>query len=1127
MAHGTINNIALFNNFKNEDFISHSMKIKNMLIYISSVIYSSRNSTYDKFNMVDNNEYFTPEEKAGFLKDLLNAGYNCGYTNDKEKNEFIKKDRHRIMNSDNFENIQKLVSELLPVLKMKINLNKTSMFVIEFYLIEKGTDKEIALPFHFSMRLTPHNISLETEPNKCKNFGEYDESISNINNKGNYYGIPHVTLECYNSKGRKRVSRSYGIINDTNGDATEGGGRSNISRKEDTRRKNLAPSFLDNSILADKENISYQKGDIIRPSIQHIPIPNKYNTDKKTTHSDIEVSRVSREPRVSRESKVSIESNVSRELREPKVSIKPKVSRELREPKVSRVSREPKVSREDFRDDISSVTEDLNMCNAFNISIGRNNHAYLNISNTSPDSYFNNLLELLSNKEYVSSITDLVFIKKTEDGKNISCIQKNNGDKKILETYINMSLNAVVKLLTKFKEQYDINIHPILIYPNAKSKLINYIKNIKDRPVYEEDYNSFNNIAKHYELYTLNNLLCSINATKDYKKFVNLSIKFYKEYITRYEAYKKKIFKILEKKNIEKIINDMIIIQEEFNDMILKYNLYIIYSVKAYSSYTHLNILGLAEYPNIEKGILMTHKFIMETNINKLKFTDRKLDNYYLALPISIKKYDNLERSIFLEVNNNNIEEYLKKILNSKNYTNASNFNLTYLDNIISDIFAEYFNTLLSIAVENIQDKKDKMEYDENIKNITSKYSNLKSIIIPQSNLNKVYNYNKDLIIAKCKKIYKNDTISNIILDIDIFKHLPPEQVKSHKTNSSIRYRRMNTKVDKEDTKGGMPPKKTKSKTIDNYKQLIIDNLKILSDYEKLNKEPFKTRAYNKAIDSIELSESAIKTTEDIKNIKGIGDKISIKIKELIETGKMTAVENALNDPKFSLQKQLGKLYGVGPVKINELMDKISSFEELYERRDELLNDKQKIGLDYYKDMELRIPMSEGKKHYKIIDKIFKQTNDSIEFELVGSYRRGNKDMGDIDILIKNSDDLNLKKLIANLVKSGYIIETLASGKSKFMGLCKLSPELPARRIDILIADPSYYYFALLYFTGSYTFNIYMRKIALEKGYSLSEYGLKGKDKQIIDTSTIINSEEDIFKFLNITYVPPNKRNIV
>jgi DNA polymerase/3'-5' exonuclease PolX len=311
------------------------------------------------------------------------------------------------------------------------------------------------------------------------------------------------------------------------------------------------------------------------------------------------------------------------------------------------------------------------------------------------------------------------------------------------------------------------------------------------------------------------------------------------------------------------------------------------------------------------------------------------------------------------------------------------------------------------------------------------------------------------------------------------------------------------------------------------YKQSIIENLKILEDYEKLNKEPFKARAYSKVIDSIELFEGTINNMDDLKNINGIGEKINAKIKELIETGKMMAVENALNDPRFSLQKKLGKLYGVGPVKINELMKKINSFEELYEHP-ELLNEKQKIGLKYYNDMNLRIPMSEGKKHYKIIDKIFKKVYKDIEFELVGSYRRKNKDMGDIDILIKNRDDLDIKNLITELTNGGYIIETLASGKSKFMGLCKLSPELPARRIDILIADPSYYYFALLYFTGSYSFNIYMRRIALEKGYSLSEYGIKNnKDKKFVDTGNLINSEEDIFKFLQIPYVPPNKRDTI
>ncbi len=311
------------------------------------------------------------------------------------------------------------------------------------------------------------------------------------------------------------------------------------------------------------------------------------------------------------------------------------------------------------------------------------------------------------------------------------------------------------------------------------------------------------------------------------------------------------------------------------------------------------------------------------------------------------------------------------------------------------------------------------------------------------------------------------------------------------------------------------------------YKRVIIDNLKILEDFDKLNKEPFKARAYGKVIDSFELFEGPINNMDDIKNINGIGEKINAKIKELIETGKMTAVEKALNDPQFSLQKKLGKLYGVGPVKINELMSNISTFEELYERP-ELLNDKQKIGLKYYDDMNMRIPMSEGKKHYKIIDTIFKKVYKDIEFELVGSYRRQNKDMGDIDILIKNRDDLNIKKLVSELTDGGYIIETLASGKSKFMGLCKLSPELPARRIDILIADPSYYYFALLYFTGSYSFNIYMRRVALEKGWSLSEYGIKNNNtKKFIDTADIIKSEEDIFKYLAISYVPPNKRDMV
>jgi len=309
-------------------------------------------------------------------------------------------------------------------------------------------------------------------------------------------------------------------------------------------------------------------------------------------------------------------------------------------------------------------------------------------------------------------------------------------------------------------------------------------------------------------------------------------------------------------------------------------------------------------------------------------------------------------------------------------------------------------------------------------------------------------------------------------------------------------------------------------------KKEIIKNLKLLEEYETLNKQPFKARAYSKVINSIEMSTDKLDNLDGFANIKGIGDKIKEKIKEYFETGKINAVERALADPKFSLKRKLANLYGVGPVKIKDLMEKVNSFEELKEKP-ELLNDKQKIGLKYYNDMIQRIPMYEGKKHYDIINKTFNKTYKDIEFELVGSYRRQNSDMGDIDVLIKNRPDLELKNLITELKSSGYIIETLANGKNKFMGLCKLSPELPARRIDILIADPSYYYYALLYFTGSYQFNIYMRRIALQKDISLSEYGFKDKNGKIIDTTDKIKSEKDIFDYLEIPYVLPENRNNV
>ena len=107
-----------------------------------------------------------------------------------------------------------------------------------------------------------------------------------------------------------------------------------------------------------------------------------------------------------------------------------------------------------------------------------------------------------------------------------------------------------------------------------------------------------------------------------------------------------------------------------------------------------------------------------------------------------------------------------------------------------------------------------------------------------------------------------------------------------------------------------------------------------------------------------------------------------------------------------------------------------------------------------------------------------------------------------------------------------YITDILALGGKKCMAVCKLKRHKVFRRLDLLYTRKKEFPFALLYFTGSGDFNVRMRNVALSKGYSLSEYGMKyaegNKKGDFVDH--IFNSEEDIFKFLGIDYVEPAAR---
>jgi DNA polymerase/3'-5' exonuclease PolX len=200
----------------------------------------------------------------------------------------------------------------------------------------------------------------------------------------------------------------------------------------------------------------------------------------------------------------------------------------------------------------------------------------------------------------------------------------------------------------------------------------------------------------------------------------------------------------------------------------------------------------------------------------------------------------------------------------------------------------------------------------------------------------------------------------------------------------------------------------------------------------------------------------------------------------------------------------------------------INSIEDLRKKK-EYLNDKQKIGLQYYEELLQKIPHGEIVNHERHLKNFLKKTDKNAELTIAGSYRRNKEESGDIDVLLKCEKRETFTKFIKKLVNQGYLVEELALGNKKYNGICKLGRNGIGRRIDIMYTTPEEYPFAILYFTGSGEFNQMMRKLVNDKGYTMNEYSIKHSDtKQKVDHTFTV--EKDIFDFLDMGYVEPWQR---
>jgi DNA ligase (NAD+) len=307
--------------------------------------------------------------------------------------------------------------------------------------------------------------------------------------------------------------------------------------------------------------------------------------------------------------------------------------------------------------------------------------------------------------------------------------------------------------------------------------------------------------------------------------------------------------------------------------------------------------------------------------------------------------------------------------------------------------------------------------------------------------------------------------------------------------------------------------------------EIYADVLGRLSTMLGKKGDTIRSRIYSRAQDTVLGMDGDITSPNQLEGKPNIGPVIISKLVEYDETQTLRIFEREKENPEIWLTD----IYGIGPKKAQDLVKRgIKTIDDLRNREKELLNETQKVGLKYYEDILQRIPRSEIITYDKLFDEIFQAIDDKdANYEIVGSYRRGAHTSGDIDVIITSKNNDTFDHFIDDLKANNVILEILSRGKTKCLVVAKLPGATYARRVDFMYTTPEEYPFAILYFTGSKSFNTVMRGYALKLGLSLNEHGLyvkeKGKTKgEKVDKK--FQNEEEIFTSLFLKYKTPVER---
>ncbi|MDS0297971.1 DNA polymerase/3'-5' exonuclease PolX [Halogeometricum sp. S1BR25-6] len=301
----------------------------------------------------------------------------------------------------------------------------------------------------------------------------------------------------------------------------------------------------------------------------------------------------------------------------------------------------------------------------------------------------------------------------------------------------------------------------------------------------------------------------------------------------------------------------------------------------------------------------------------------------------------------------------------------------------------------------------------------------------------------------------------------------------------------------------------------------------------------YKPNTYRRAAENIRaharpVEELAAEGEDAVGEIQGVGEAISAKVVEYVETGEIGELEDLREELPVDMAG-LTSVEGVGPKTVASLYEAlgITTLDELEAAAEEgRIREVKGFGPKTEENIRENVPFARRAQERERLGDARPLADDALAYlrdedaveraDVAGSIRRWRDTIGDVDVLVASDEAESVVDAFVEWPAASDVIEA---------GESKASVRSNGVRVDLRVVDPAEFGAALQYFTGSREHNRRVRNVAIERDLKMNEYGVFNVSEvddpdadQRAGERVAGETEESMYDAVGLPLIPPEVR---